>query len=186
MIDTRVAPRYAKSLLDLGIEQNNLESLFEDMKTLRSALDNRDLYLLTKSPIIMPDKKISIFQSIFGEQFNKVSMAFIRIITKKGREKLLLDIAETFINQYKSYNKITPVKLTTASQINDEALQSIKDALKSSVVTDEKVELETSVDPELIGGFVIEIEDKLYDASVAHKLEEIRKKFLDSKYIKSF
>lgn len=179
MIDNRVAPRYAKSLLDLGIEQNKMDVLFEDMSALKSALDNRDLYLLAKSPIIHADKKINIFREIFAESFDKISLGFLEIITRKGRENILYDITVSFIKQYKDYNKITPVKLITASEINEDALKGIQDALEKSESTNANIELETSVDPELIGGFVLEIDHKLYDASVAHKLEQVRKQFTE-------
>ena len=181
MIDNRVAPRYAKSLLDLGIEQNRLDVLFDDMSALKSALENKDLFLLAKSPIIHADKKISIFNAIFQDSFDKISQSFLEIITRKGRETLLPDIAENFIKQYKDYNNVTPVKLTTATIIAEDALKGIQEALKSSSVTSDNVELETKVDADLIGGFVLEVDDKLYDASVAHKLKQVRKQFLDNK-----
>ena len=70
----RVAYRYAKALLDLGIEQNNLEVLNKDMGIIRDALKNKDLRLLVKSPIIKPTKKIAIFKEIFGGSVDKVTM----------------------------------------------------------------------------------------------------------------
>ena len=186
MLDYRVASRYAKSLLDLGVEENIEDTLFEDIQMFQNALNNRDLYLLVKSPIIKADKKMSVLQTVFGESLNKVTMSFFDIITRKGREAHLPEIAESFVKLYKKYKHITEVKLTTATPVSDEALNKIKAALLSSTVTDEKVEIETAVDPELIGGFVIEMDDKLYDASVAHKLEQVKKQFSNNKYIKSF
>ncbi len=185
MPDFRVASRYAKSLLDLGKEQNIEDVLYEDIQTFKSALSLRDLYLLVKSPIIKADKKISILNSIFGESFNKVTILFFQIITKKGREKFLPEISDSFIKQYKKHKKITDVKLTTATKITDVALEKIKNTLLQSEVTDQQVELETSVDKDLIGGFVIEMEDKLYDASVVHNLEKVKKQLLQNKNIKS-
>jgi F-type H+-transporting ATPase subunit delta len=65
--------------------------------------------------------------------------------------------------------------------MSESALSKIKAALLQSDATDQKVEITTDVDPDLIGGFVIEMEDKLYDASIAHKLRGVRKQFLDNK-----
>lgn len=186
MPDYRVASRYAKSLLDLGIESNIIDTLYEDICNFKEALSNRDLYLLVKSPIIKADKKTGILKSIFGDSFDKATMSFFDIITRKGRENFLPEITDSFISLYKKYKHITTVNLTTASPITDSALDSIKRALKESSVTDQHVEIVTAVDPDLIGGFVIEMDDKLYDASVAHKLDEVKKQFLNNKYIKSF
>lgn len=186
MPDFQVAGRYAKSLLDLGIEQQIEDNLFEDISSFKSALESRDLYLLIKSPIIKADKKINILKSVFGESYNNVTLSFFDILTRKSREKMLPEIAESFIRQYKKYKRISTVKLTTAVEITEDALNKIKAALLDSDVTDQKVELETEVDPNLIGGFVIELEDKLYDASVAHKLDQVKKQFLQNSYIKSY
>ncbi len=184
--DTRIASRYAKSLLSLGIEQNALDSIYNDMLAVNDALSNREFKLFVKSPIIKADKKQKVFDTIFGDNIGKVAHSFFAILARKGREIYLPEIVDSFIHQYKKFNKITEVKLTTATKLGDGALAAIKSALEKSDVTDSTVEIETSVDPELIGGFVIEMDDRLYDASVAHKLDQIKKNFLDNKYIKSF
>jgi len=181
----RVAYRYAKALLDLGIEQNNLEVLNKDMGIIRDALKNKDLRLLVKSPIIKPTKKIAIFKEIFGGSVDKVTMTYLEIVTKKGRENLLPDLTAAFDEQYKKLNEVTGVKLTTASPLSDTALAEIKANLLKSNATEKEVDIEMDVNPDLIGGFVLEMGDKMYDASVAHQLEQVKKKFADNKYIKS-
>ena len=180
----RVAYRYAKSLLDIAVEQNNLETINKDMSTIKEALKNKDLRLLVKSPIIKPTKKIAIFKEIFGGSVDKVTMAFLEIVTKKGRENILLDLTTAFDEQYKKLQHVTGVKLTTAAPILDKDLAEIKSNLLKSTATDEAVEIHTAVDPALIGGFVLEMGDKMYNASVAYQLEQVRKKFTDNKYIK--
>jgi F-type H+-transporting ATPase subunit delta len=180
MADSRIASRYAKALLDLGIEQNNLMDLFNDMSVIKEALSNRDFNLFVKSPIIKADKKQSVFRVIFGENINKTTLAFFDILTRKSREIYFPEIVSSFIDQYKKFNKITEVKLTTATPLGQSAIDSINKVLLESSVTDEKVEIETAVDADLIGGFVIELGDKLYDASVAHQLEQVKKTFLNN------
>lgn len=186
MSGERVAVRYAKSLIDLGAEQNLIEDFHKDMTSLKEALKNRDLQLLVKSPIIKADKKMAIFKELFGSSFNKVTMSFIDIVTKKGREVILPEVTNAFLDQYQKMKNVTGVKLTTASKLNDGALEEIKKALLSSDATDKNVEIETEVNPDLIGGFVLQMGDKLYDASVAYKLDQIKRKFTDNKYIKSY
>ena len=184
MAGERVAVRYAKSLIDLGQDQGVLDDFHNDMLSLKEALTNRDLHMLVKSPIIKANKKIAVFKKLFGDSYNKVTMAFFEIIMKKSRENILPEITTAFLNQYKILKHVTAVKLTTASPLGEGALEEIKNALLSSSETDEKVEIETAVDPDLIGGFVVEMGDKLYDASVAYKLDQIKRNFKENKYIK--
>ena len=113
-------------------------------------------------------------------------MAFFDIIIKKGREMYLPEIIQDFIDQYKVLNKISTVTITTATPLTADALNDIKSKLLASDITMDKLDVKTKVDASLIGGFVVEIGDKLYDASVAHKLEQVRKEFADNQYVKSF
>lgn len=180
---TRIASRYAKSLIDLSQEQNKLERVMGDLQAFQQATEQRDFYLLLKSPIVNPDKKGTILKEIFGGKFDELSMAFIDIILRKGRESYLPEIVAEFMNQYKALKHITTVKLTTATALSDESLNAIKAQLKGSSQTDTNIEIETAIDPDIIGGFVIEFDDKLYDASVAHRLNNLRKEFSGNEYV---
>ncbi len=181
MANHQVASRYAKSLLDLSIEKNALDKTYNDIETVSAALESRELYLLFKSPIIKADKKLSIVREIFTDKVDKMTLGFLELITKKGRESNLSQIVESFKDQYKKHNNITEVNVATAVAMTNEAKASLEKALQDSSVTAQKVEINTSVDEDLIGGFVIEIGDKLYDASVRHKLSKIRKEFTENK-----
>lgn len=178
--DTRIASRYAKSLLSLGVEQNNLDTIYKDMLVMQETLRNREFKMFVKSPIIHADKKQSVFAQIFGDSVSKVTTTFFNILSRKGREVYLPEMVDSFIHQYKKYNKVTEVKLTTATPIGENMLNDIKKSLEKSEATEQTVEIETHVNPDLIGGFVIEMDDKLYDASVAHKLDQIKKNFLSN------
>lgn len=182
----RIASRYAKSLLDLAVERNELEVIHGDIQGFDKATDNRDLYLLLKSPIINPDKKKQILKSIFEGKVSEMVMSFINIVVNKGREALLPEIADEFLKQYKQYNHISTIKVTSAAPLTEASLEGIKKKFLASDETDDKIEIETAVDPSLIGGFVVEFEDKLYDASVSHKLDMLKKEFLKNEHVKSF
>ncbi|MBI5916093.1 MAG: ATP synthase F1 subunit delta [Bacteroidetes bacterium] len=179
----RIASRYAKSLVDLAQEQGKLDRVLEDVKSFREVAKNRDFALLLKSPIVKADKKEKIFDLLFAGKYDELTMAFLHILLKKGREGQLADIAKEFISQYKIINHISTVKLTTAVKLGEGTVQTIHEKLLASTATDKNVELVTEVDPDLIGGFVIEFEDKLYDASVVHKLGLMKKNFKDNLYI---
>ena len=173
----RIASRYAKSLMDLGVEQKTLETIKGNMDTFNNAAENRELYLMFKSPIINTTKKAAIIEELFGKRFDKTTMAFLNIILKKGRESYLPEIGKEFVAQYKQLKEVSLVKLITAVPLKGDALEKIKSELLKSSQTGKNIEFATEVDPDIIGGFVIQFQDKLYDASIAHKLELLKKEF---------
>ncbi|MEM9549447.1 MAG: ATP synthase F1 subunit delta, partial [Bacteroidota bacterium] len=131
-------------------------------------------------------KKADVFNALFEGKVNKLTKAFLDISLRKGREGYLPDIAKEFLNQYKLMKGISSVKLTTAAPISDASLDAIKAKLLASDVTDQSVDLETHVDESLIGGFVVQIGDKLIDASVSHKLAQLAKDMTNKEYEKAF
>ena len=95
---SKAAIRYAKSLLDLAREQNKLNEAQADMEIVAKAIDeNRELELLLESPIIKSDKKLAVLKGIFEDKIGPISFKFISIITQKGREGLLLQIAKQLV-----------------------------------------------------------------------------------------
>lgn len=185
MSAARIAPRYAKSLLDLAIEQGKVDSVLSNVETFVKACENRDLTLLLKSPIINEGKKQQVVQALFGSDFDAVTLGFLRLIIAKRREEFLPEIAAEFVTQYKAMNNITSATLTTATALSEAAVADIKARLLKEGVLSGEVELVTNVNPDLIGGFVLEFADKRYDASVAHKLDKLRKEFRGNSYQKA-
>ena len=182
----KVASRYAKSLLNLAKEQNKVEEVLSDIQSFDKALENRDLLLLTKSPIVPLDKKRAIFDALFKSKYDNMTMMFFDIILRKGREAYLPEIADSFIAQYNTLKGISKVTVTTATPLSKESLEAVRAKLLASNVTDESIEFTTIVDPSIIGGLVIRIGDNLYDASVERKLKELKKDFSENKYVKAF
>ena len=185
-MEQRVSGRYAKTLLDLAAERGTLEEVKANIDSFREATENRDLYLLLKSPIVKPDKKKLILQTLFGSQFDELTMSFINIVVDKGREELLPDIASAFEEQYRKHNHISSVKLITAQPMSEAALNEIKSRVLNSTATDDKIEVEVSVNPDLIGGFILEFDNKRYDASIRSKLQGLKKEFKDNPYTPTF
>lgn len=183
---TRIASRYAKSLLDLAKEQDILEVIKGDMAAFSKMAQNKDLALLLRSPIVNIGKKKSIFKALFEGKFNKLTNAFLNIVLVKGREAALPAIAVEFGNQYKSLKGITDVTITTAIELDDANLEKIKSTLLGSNETAKSLNITTVIDPDIIGGFVIEIGDKLYNNSVAYKLNNLKKGFKSNNYEKTY
>ncbi len=173
----RIASRYAKSLLDLSVERNDLETVADDVDYVLGSLQSRDLYLLIKSPIINPGKKKAIFKRLYDDALSPTINSFLHIMLRKGRENLLPEILEAFKSQYREIKKISTVTLRTAVELEPETVDAIRNTLKQSGATKDNIEMEVEVDPSLIGGFTLEFEGKEYDSSLAHKLRELRKQF---------
>jgi F-type H+-transporting ATPase subunit delta len=178
----RIASRYAKSLIDLAIEQGKLDIVLEDINAFVEATKNRDFILLLKSPIVKSDKKEKVLDAIFKGKIDVLTSSFLQIIVRKGRESQLAEIAQEFINQYREIKGISTVNVVSAEPLSEETLALIRQKLLSSKLTHENIQFKTSVDKNLIGGFVISFEDKLYDASVSHQLDELRKQFSSTEY----
>ena len=183
MPNPRLATRYAKSLIDLSIEKGELEEVYADMQWLQSVCkSNRDFVTLLRSPVITGDKKIKVLGAVSGDKFNRITSAFIALIIRKGRESNLPEIATAFITQYKEKKKIHTLKLTTATPLSPE----IKNALIEQVKKTggyENIELEEKVDKSIIGGFILQVGDKLVDASIAYDLKAIARQFENNDFI---
>jgi F-type H+-transporting ATPase subunit delta len=81
----RIASRYAKSLIELAIEQNKVERILEDVKSFSKVSENRDFFNMMKSPVIYPKKKLDIITQLFSKSYDELTMAFLRILVNKGR-----------------------------------------------------------------------------------------------------
>jgi len=185
MSQARISFRYAKSLLDFAIAQNKLDRIYEDILNLKTACSLREFVLLCKSPIIPSGKKEQIFKAVFENNFDPITFGFFNILLKKGREIYTPEIVSDFLLQYEALNKRTRVTLSTATALDQALIENIKSKLAGASSTREHIDLETKIKPELIGGFVLEYEDQLYDASVSHQLHIMRKALANNDQIKS-
>lgn len=181
MKEPRVAQRYAKSLIDLSEEKGCLADSLADMESLIAiGKASKELRLLLASPVVKADKKISIFNSIFGGKLSDLSLKFITILTKKRREVLLMEIAHAFISQYRNIKNIVSAEIRSAVALDESVRKQIIEKLTGNASS---VELAETVDPELIGGFVVRVGDLQVDASVANDIRDLKRTFNTNSYI---
>ncbi|MBW7892894.1 MAG: ATP synthase F1 subunit delta [Chitinophagaceae bacterium] len=185
MLHPRLAGRYAKSLIDLAREQNQLEQVYADMVFLQSVCrQSREFVLLMRSPVIHADKKNNILMAITQHRVGNLTTAFNKLLVQKGRESILPEITQAFIDQYNALKGIHRVRLSTATPIGE----ALKKEIEQKVQTDAsmpRVEFETVVREELIGGFVLEFDDKRVDASILRDLKDIQKQFKSNIYVRN-
>ncbi|MEI9945677.1 MAG: ATP synthase F1 subunit delta [Chitinophagaceae bacterium] len=183
MPNPRLAARYAKSLIDLSLERGELEQVFADMQWLEAVCkSNPDFVNLLRSPVIKGDTKKKILTAVTAGKLSELTAAFNTLLITKARESNLPEIATAFISQYKTHKNIHIVKLTTAAPVSDAVKEAIINQVKKSAGI-QNVELEAKVDEAIVGGFVLQVGDKLVDASIAYDLKTIAKQFDNNDFI---
>lgn len=174
MKGTKAASRYAKALLELAIEQNKLDKIAADMAYLAKVNhDEKDFAVLLHSPVVKADKKIAIFNELFG-QFDELTTKFIDLIAKNRRESLLAEIAHSFEAQVKEYKGIVPVTLISATALDNATKDAILAKVKGSIKG--QPEITEVIDEELIGGFIVRMGDKQIDASIASQFNNLKQR----------
>ena len=183
MLNPRVASRYAKSLLDLAIERGELEKIYSDMLYLQQVTrQSREFMALLRSPVVKADVKMKALNAVTAGKISDMTASFINLMTAKAREAVLPEIIISFVQQYKDHKGIKTVKLTTASPLSDTLKAEIIAQVKTTAGYD-KLELQETVDPAIIGGFVLQAGDQLIDASVAYDLKQISRQFENNDFI---
>jgi len=177
MQGTRVASRYAKSFIDLTIEQGLLEQACNDMKyILQVCKIEHELVVFLKSPVIKTDKKQAVLKELFSGKLNKITETYIQLITAKKREVYLVEIAEEFLNQYKIKKNIITAIITSASGLDDTARKAVISLVKGNSTSE--VVLQEKINKDIIGGFIIRVGDKQVDTSVSRKLSLLQREFM--------
>lgn len=183
MLNPRLAGRYAKSLIDLAVERNQLEEVYKDMLYLQAVCKaSRQFVILLKSPVIPIDKKNNALTAVTAGKISELTAAFNKLLISKNREFFLPEIADSFIDQYNAIKGIHKVKLTTAAPVSND----VKKALVSKITNEtslEHIELESVVKEELIGGFILEYNNNLLDVSIERDLRDIKAQFEKNIYV---
>jgi F-type H+-transporting ATPase subunit delta len=181
MSDFRVLHRYANSFLETAIEKKKLDVITNDMHLLVDTLkQNRKLELMLESPVIRPELKFKILDEIFGKKISKDSMDFIEFVISKKRENLLQSIGNRFLELRDEHLGIANVVVTAASEFSGEQKNFLQNRLEN--ILEKKVALNFKTDLDLVGGFIAQVGDTLYDASIKHQLELLKKQFLTGEF----
>lgn len=177
MQNLRLAAVYAKSLVDLAQEYNQLEQVYKDVVFLREVFKaSKDFKNIVSSPILAADKKWKIIAPVIEGNISELTSRFIHLLIKKDREENLQQILDAVKDRYNKINNIYEVKLTTASEISQATRQQFIDKLKTET-NFSNIQLQTKIDPDIVGGFILEYQDKLVDASIKRDLNDVKKQF---------
>ena len=181
-----VAYRYARSLMALALERDQLEPVRADMEVVADTCSaSRDLSVLLRSPVVKADKKDKVLDKVFAGKVGTITNAFMGILVRKGRETLLPEIAAGFGELYRKHEGILICHVTSATALDEAGRKRVTD-LVAAKHPGKTIELSVSVDPELIGGVVIRIGDEQYDGSVSRRLLDLRRQFSENPYVPEF
>lgn len=175
---TRVAQRYAKALMDLAKDEGVLDTVSEDMQTIRAACEgSSDLRNFIESPIIDTRTKERVLREVFGGKIGTAVDRFISLLALKGRASSLPATAIAFSALLDTMNNIVPATITTAVDLPDDQKRKLEAHITK--LSGHNIRATFKVDPSIVGGFSARFQDKMIDASVRHQLERLRASFVE-------
>jgi len=181
----KIAKSYANAVFTLNIEQGAVEEVRRDMEMLQVLLaQNPELTLVLGSPIIKSSKKRDILTAVLKERVQPVTLRFLHLLVKALRIGLLKEIAAQYIVLYLDWKGIRTVKVRSVVPLSDDTRQTLLTKLRKEL--DAEIRLDEVTDPRLIGGFVVQVGDTRYDASIRSKLNRLDRQFDINIYKKGF
>jgi F-type H+-transporting ATPase subunit delta len=178
MNDSKISVRYSRAIFQSAVGKKILDKVYQDMIFISEICKAPETLEFLQSPVISPSKKQAIFHKMFEGNVEKITISLIDLTVKNGRESFIPAIARNFIHETKKYRGITESVLTTAVKVDDNVRKQITDLISGIFKT--TVELKETVDPEIIGGFILQIDDNYIDASIKNKLRKIKKELVGS------
>ncbi|MFZ9454337.1 MAG: ATP synthase F1 subunit delta [Bacteroidia bacterium] len=172
-----VAERYAKALLQLGLERNALKALDADVSILQDTFtSSRDLQLFIQSPVISSQKKQNVFTALFKEQLSALGLQFVLLVTRQRRESFLPQIIQAFSSLHLKHQGIERVEVLTAAALDDAARLNLQKVIHAT--WGNATLMKERIQPDIIGGFIIRQGDRQWDHSIARELKSIRKQLM--------
>ena len=167
-----ISVRYARALLKSATDQKIEEKVYQEMVTVaNSYLEVPQLRQTIDNPMLSKDKKEKLLLTAAGEKASPLTQSFIRLVLKEDRENVMQFMANSYITLYRKQKNVIRGKLTTAARVSAQTEQKMRQMVESK--TNGTVEFETEVNPDIIGGFILEYDTYRMDASVKTKLSNI-------------
>jgi F-type H+-transporting ATPase subunit delta len=182
MKQARTALRYARAILNLAKDSGLESEVKADMQCISGTIsESEDLQTMLKSPIIKAADKKNVLNAIFTDKVNTISLGLFNLLEENKRMVILQPIASQYRIIYDHLKNRDIAKVTTAVPLTKE----LEDKILKKVIelTGNKTSIENTVDPAIIGGFILRVGDMQYDASISNNFNELRKEFDNSQYI---
>lgn len=167
-----ISVRYARALLKSATAQKQEDSVYQEMQRLaKSYLEVSQLRPTISSPMLSADKKEVLLLTAVGDNPSVLTRSFIALVLKEGRESVMQFIANSYVTLYRQQKNVIRGRLITATPVSAQTEKKMQQMVASK--TNGTVEFETEIDPDIIGGFVLEYDTYRMDASVRSKLNNI-------------
>ncbi len=174
MDQSKIPVRYAKALFLYGKEQGILSKLAEDVDLFADFFEqNPSVIPWLINPVIKIQQKKDAFTKHFKDNVSEISLRFLELVISKKREKFFPAIFRNFIHLYKADAGIKTLVLTSVTEVDDVIKQKISHRYQKHHKKGH--EIVTRIKPSIIGGFMLQIDDLLYDASLSTELKRLRK-----------
>ena len=174
MQSTKASLRYAKALFGLAKDENAVDAVLLDFKSINLIINERtEFFSLIQDPTIKSKKKINLFTKAFNSRIHEITMKFLILVFQKGRESMLSQIIAKYQQLYNEDKGIVLVEIISSKPLSEE----VKETLKQKVSPSGQVKLKESIDKNLLGGFIINSGDLQYDASVRKKINNVKRAF---------
>jgi F-type H+-transporting ATPase subunit delta len=178
----KAATRYAKALLTFAIERKELDTVNADIVAMQKVLSEcPELATMMNSAVIQEDKKVAIYKEIFADKITATALNFMILLAKNSRSSIIPHIFNSFERQYKTYNKIVTVSITTANKM-DVSLKNDLVAFLKKDAPESTIEVNEEINPDLIGGFIFRTDTHQIDASVANRLKTLKRDLYNTTY----
>lgn len=174
-MDSGLIPnRYAKALYKFALEHNKADAVYEEMKTVISSFQNNPrLAKVLSNPFVGNSEKFDLLKAAAGNRVEDAYLGFVKLILEKRREEFALQMALAYRDIYRQANRISQVKILTAVKLPEEEMTKLRDLVGASF-KDTKLEFSEQVNPDIIGGFIIDVDDSRMDASISNEIEQLR------------
>ena len=173
MRDIRVAKPYARALYDAALEQNALADILADIDRLQALIEDSEEFLqLISSPILSPQFKSETFDQIFTDAIHPLTINFLKLLALKQLERYLSAIMDVFSAIVDEAASRLVAKVTTAVALTPEQEAQLTQHL--GAYSGKQVRLESTIDAEIQGGFIVQLDDTVFDASLATQLQRLK------------
>ncbi len=181
MSGSRAAVRYAKAILSFALEQHKETEVNTDMLLIANTIDeSKELQLFLNNPIIKSELKKKALNEVFSTKITSLTSSLINLLIDNKRLSIIEDVAKKYIILFDSLKGIEVAKVTTAISLTDDLNKQVLNKVKE--ITGKEATIENVVNPDIIGGFILRIGDIQYDASIANKLEVLKRQFEDESF----
>ena len=178
MPETRAAHRYAQAIFEVAEAAHILEAVGRDFDFIdRMLRASKEFALFLKSPVINLHKKQAVLDTLFRGKVHQATADFLRLLAAKTREGLLEDIVREFRRLRDRHAGVVNVTALSATDLTPDQQHHLVRRIEAA--TRQNVRISFGIDPSLIGGFVVRFDDTIWDASVRHELDSLRRRLIE-------